>query len=77
MRDWNEAEEALTRLEQEKFVAYLWGIETRFIEGRWVMAEGFVAYLWGIETPSLERRYRLLTPFVAYLWGIETEKRHR
>ena len=40
------------------FVAYLWGIETKFSKILSFNCFRFVAYLWGIETKKIKKKWK-------------------
>ena len=58
---------------RNKFLLYLWGIETSQSKKKLFASVKFLLYLWGIET-IIAMVYRLacLSSFLLYLWGIET-----
>ena len=52
MRNWNEPSPAANPWSRQKFLVYLWGIETQHtcIFSNYYLK--FLVYLWGIETPA-------------------------
>ena len=72
MRDWNSFR-ACDSTSAQKFVGYLWGIETLKQDIDKIIQFLFVGYLWGIETRiQAHIMYERYGEFVGYLWGIET-----
>ena len=57
----------------QKFLSYLWGMETfpPHICSEYSCLS-FLSYLWGMETKDLRLRILTIFMFLSYLWGMET-----